>query len=136
MDIPVIAYSPLGSGWLSGGIQTAEDVPAGDYRRQMRPRFHADAFGPNLALVRALAAWTAARRKPEATLAQVALAWVRRQGAVPLPGASTTGRVRENCQALQVELDDEDMAEIGRLLEAWPVAGARYGAGFQHLLEL
>lgn len=134
MDIPVIAYSPLGSGWLSGGIQKAEDVPAGDYRRQMRPRFHADAFGANLALARALTAWTAARRKPEATLAQVALAWVRRQGAVPLPGASTAGRVRENCRA--VELDDEDVAEIGRLLAALPVAGARYGAGFQHLLEL
>lgn len=129
-----MAYSPLGSGWLSGGIQKAEDVPAGDYRRQMRPRFYAEAFGPNLALVRALTA-TVARRKPEATLAQVALGWVRRQGAVPLPGASTPGRVRENCQAL-VELDDEDMAEIGGLLEAMPVAGARYGAGFQHLLEL
>lgn len=131
MDIAVIAYSPLGSGWLSGGIQKAEDVPASDYRRQMRPRFYAEAFEQNLRLVKAIE--EVARRK-QATLAQVAIAWVRRQGAVPLPGASRASRVFENCQT--VELSEADLAEIQGLLDAFPVAGERYGAGFQHLLEL
>lgn len=131
VDITVIAYSPLGSGWLSGAIQKAEDVPAGDYRRQMRPRFYAEAFEQNLKLVKAIE--QVAQRK-QVTLAQVAIAWVRRQGAVPLPGASTAERVFENCQT--IELSQDDLADIQGLLDAFPVAGERYGAGFQHLLEL
>lgn len=97
----------------------------------MRPRFFADAFDQNLKLVKAVE--QIAQRK-QATLAQVAISWVQRQGALPLPGASKADRVFENCQT--VELSDEDLAEIRGLLDAFPVVGERYGPDFAHLLEL
>lgn len=131
VDIAVIAYSPLSSGWLSGAIQKPADVPENDYRRLMKPKFAAEVFDQNLKLVKAVE--KLAQRK-QATLAQIAIAWVRHQGTFPLPGASTAERVFENCQT--VELSGEDLADIQGLLDAFPVAGERYGPGFSHLLDL
>lgn len=125
----MIAYSPLGSGWLTGAIQKPDDFDANMVR--VRPRFSAEVFDQNLKLAKAVE--QLAQRK-QVTPAQVAVAWVRQQGAFPLPGASTAERVHENCQA--VELSEEDLAEIQGLMEAFPVAGDRYGPGFQDSINL
>ncbi|KAL2133805.1 hypothetical protein VTI74DRAFT_1662 [Chaetomium olivicolor] len=127
LGIPVIAYSPLGRGMLTGQIKSPDDLPEGDMRRNY-PRFQPDAFEVNLRLVREVEKLAA---RKGCTPAQVAIGWVvalgRRPGMpkiIPIPGASTPERVREN--AVEVELTDEDMAELDRILREFAPAGTRY----------
>jgi len=130
VGIPVVAYSPIGRGFLSGEFRKLDDMPENDFRRIHMPRFQADAFDQNVKLVEAVE--KVAKRKGFTT-AQVAIAWVVRQGAIPIPGSSKMERVVQNSKA--VELSDEDMTEIQKILETMPVAGARYGPAHQKLLN-
>jgi pyridoxine 4-dehydrogenase len=128
LGIPVVAYSPLGRGFLTGEIKKLEDLPEGDFRRS-QPRFQGEAFEKNLELVREVEAM--AKRKG-VTPAQVALGWVRglsgkygRPVIVPIPGATTEERVRENMK--DVVLGEEDMKEIEQIMKSKVVVGGRYG---------
>ncbi|KAK0618126.1 NADP-dependent oxidoreductase domain-containing protein [Bombardia bombarda] len=127
LDIPIIAYSPLGKGMLTGQVKSFHDIPEGDFRR-MLPRFQPDVFATNLRLVSEVE--KLAERKG-CTAAQIAINWIlavsRRPGMptiVPIPGASTVERVKEN--AVEVELTEDDMAEIERLLKEFAPVGDRY----------
>lgn len=117
----------MGRGLLTGQIQNrARDDP-----RAQLARFQQGAvLDQNLKLVEAME--QIAKRKG-ATLASVAISWVRRQGAVPLPGASQVEQVVQNCTA--VELSERDLEEITQVLEEFPVAGPRYGGPFEALLN-
>ena len=130
VGIPIVAYSPIGRGILSDAFRKLDDLPEKDYRRLMFPRFQADVFDQNMKLVEAVE--KIAKRKG-LTTAQVAIGWVVRQGAIPIPGSSNMERVVQNSKA--VELTDEDMIEIQKILETMPVAGARYGPGQEKLLN-
>lgn len=128
LDIPVIAYSPLGRGFLTGEIKKPEDI-AGDDRRKQLPRFQPDVFAQNLELVTDLE--NLAQRK-SCTPAQLALAWVKqcseRNGLpviIPIPGATTEKRVTENMK--EVILTDAELNEIDKILKKSPVIGNRYG---------
>lgn len=117
----------MGRGFLTGQIQNR---PATDPRQQLA-RFQPGAvFDQNLKLVAAVE--EIAKRKG-ASLASVAVSWVKRQGAVPLPGASKVEQVVQNCA--DVELSESDLAEIQKLLDTFPVAGARYGGPLEDLLD-
>ena len=96
----------------------------------MLPRFQPDAFDQNFQLVEAVE--RIAKRKG-VTTAQVAIGWVCRQGAIPIPGSVRVERVVENC--LPVELTDEDMVEMRGIMEALPVGGERYGGAHEKLLN-
>jgi len=96
----------------------------------MFPRFQGDAFDQNIKLVEAVE--KIAKRKG-LTTAQVAVGWVVRHGAIPIPGSSNLERVVQNSKA--AELTDEDMVEIQKILQTIPVAGARYGPGHEKLLN-
>jgi len=129
-NIPIVAYSPLGRGLLTGQIRSVADIPAGDFRLHM-PRFQPENFNINLELV---AQVEALAKKKGCTPAQLALGWItslqRRPGMptiIPIPGATTAARVEEN--ARQVELSDEEMAEIDATLAKFEVAGGRYPEG-------
>lgn len=87
-------------------------------------------FGENLKLVDAVEG--IAKRKG-ATVAQVAVAWVRRQGAIPIPGATKVERVVENCT--DVPLSEEDLEEIQKILDALPIEGERYSGYHETLLN-
>lgn len=87
-------------------------------------------FDQNLQLVKAVE--QIAQRKG-ASLASVAISWVKRQGALPLPGASKAEQVVQNC--VDVHLDQDDLAAIETVLQTFPVAGPRYGGSFEALLE-
>ncbi|CAN8095989.1 unnamed protein product [Discula destructiva] len=126
LNIPIIAYSPVGRGLLSGQIQNR---PASDPRGQLA-RFQPGAIDQNLKLVGAVS--KIAERKG-ASLASVAISWVRRQRTVPLPGASKVEQVKENCT--DVELSERDLRDIAKVLEEFPVAGPRYGGRFENLLN-
>ncbi|GJC99627.1 aldo/keto reductase [Colletotrichum higginsianum] len=123
--IPIIAYSPVGRGMLTGQVKTLDDIPHDDMRRHM-PRFQPDTFGINIKLVEQVE--TLARKKG-VTPAQLAIGWTvalsRRPGIpmiIPIPGATTADRVNENAKL--VELTDEEMAEIDATLAKFEVVGA------------
>lgn len=88
----------------------------------MLARFKPEAFEQNTKLVEAVDRF--ARRKG-LTAAQVAIAWVVRQGAIPIPGSSKAERVEANSRA--VDLTDEDLQELEMIRNELPVVGERYG---------
>jgi aryl-alcohol dehydrogenase-like predicted oxidoreductase len=124
LGIGLVAYSPLGRGFLSGRIRRIEDLAPEDSRRNM-PRFQGENFLRNLQLV-AVAEELAAEKG--CTPAQLALAWVLAQGEdiVPIPGTKKRSWLKENLAALDVALD---RADLGRLDAAFPpdaALGHRY----------
>jgi aryl-alcohol dehydrogenase-like predicted oxidoreductase len=117
LGIGLVAYSPLGRGFLTGTISSTDELHEGDFRRGV-PRFQQlDANRGVLAAVTALAA------ERDVTAAQIALAWVLSRGAdiVPIPGTTKPHRVEENVAAVELELS---AAELERLDVAAPVGAA------------
>ncbi|EED22571.1 aldo/keto reductase, putative [Talaromyces stipitatus ATCC 10500] len=128
LGIPLVAYSPLSRGFLTGQVRSPSDIPEGDLRAHY-PRFQPDVFPLNLKLVEEL---EQIAKKKSVTLPQVAIAWVREQSRtpgmpviLPIPGCTTVARVDENLTS--VPLDDDDLKQIGSILDQFPVHGARYG---------
>ena len=123
LGITIVAYSPLGRGFLSGQIKCFEDFTPDDFRRRL-PRFQGENFQKNLALVQELE--TLAKEKG-ATASQLALAWVLAQGddIVPIPGTKRRRYLEQNVQATEIVLTAADLKRINALAQP---AGARYGA--------
>jgi aryl-alcohol dehydrogenase-like predicted oxidoreductase len=118
LGIGLVAYSPLGRGFLTGRFTSPEDVPEGDFRRN-NPRFQGDNFAHNLRVVERVKELAA---RHDCTPGQLALAWVLHQGedVVPIPGTKRRRYLEENLQALELSLSEED---LGALDEAAPVGG-------------
>jgi len=125
LGIGIVAYSPLGRGFLTGAL-AVDTLAANDWRRQ-NPRFQAAALAQNLALADAVRS-LAARRG--ITPAQLALAWLlaRGPGVVPIPGTRSVARLEENAAAASLTLEAGDLAALDALLVDRPVAGERYPA--------
>src|ERR1017187_5079838 len=124
LGIGFVAYSPLGRGFLSGSIRTADDLAQDDFRRR-NPRFAAENLEKNLLLVEQVRE-IATQKGVSPT--QVALAWVLAQGddVVPIPGTKRRRYLEENAAADEVRLTP---AELGGLDQAFPpgaAAGDRY----------
>jgi aryl-alcohol dehydrogenase-like predicted oxidoreductase len=124
LGIGLVAYSPLGRGFLTGAIRSIDDLAEDDYRRHS-PRFMGDNFQKNLDLVAVIERLAAAKG---VTPAQLGLAWVLAQGpdVVPIPGTKKRSRLEENVGAVDVRLTDGDLAEIAHALPQ--AAGDRYPA--------
>ncbi len=124
LGVALVAYSPLGRGFLTGAITKPEDFADDDYRRH-NPRFQGENFARNLALVEQVQAL--AKRKG-CTPAQLALAWVLAQGEdiVAIPGTKRRSRLDENLGALQVRLSAAELAEINAVFPPDAAAGTRY----------
>jgi aryl-alcohol dehydrogenase-like predicted oxidoreductase len=122
LGIGLVAYSPLGRGFLSGKIRSLDDLEGDDYRRRS-PRFEAENLERNLALVGVVEEIAAERG---VTAAQLALAWVLSRGehVIPIPGTKRVSYLEENLGALAVDLSTEDLRRLSDALP--PVAGARY----------
>jgi len=124
LGIGYVAYSPLGRGFLTGQISSAEDFPEDDFRR-FHPRFTGDNFHRNIALVREVEAMA---KEKGCTTAQLALAWVLAQGddVVPIPGTKRIKYLDENIAALDVNLSGEDLTRLDEILPPGAAAGDRY----------
>jgi aryl-alcohol dehydrogenase-like predicted oxidoreductase len=122
LGIGFVAYSPLGRGFLTGAIQSIDDLDEDDYRR-FSPRFQGENFQRNLDLVSTISELAADKAL---TPAQLALAWVLSQGEdiVPIPGTKRRDRLEENVGAVDVELTDDELREIADALPE--AAGERY----------
>ena len=132
LGIAVLAYSPLGRGFLTGALVSPADVSApgpfmGKDFRAVCPRFAEDAFEANAALVKRLAALAAAKG---VTTAQIALAWVHAQGPdiFPIPGTTKEANLDENLAAAAVELTADELAAIEAAVPPAEVVGTRYNA--------
>ena len=124
LGIGLVAYSPLGKGFLTGKMDAGTKFESNDFRSTL-PRFTPEALQTNQALIDLLAA--IARRK-QATPAQIALAWVMAQKPwiVPIPGTTKLHRLDENIGAVAVELTTNDLREIDAAASKIEVHGARY----------
>ena len=125
LGIGFVAYSPLGRGFLTGRIRSADQLDDGDFRRT-NPRFAEEAFGQNMRIV---AEVEAVAEELGATPAQVALAWLLARGRenevaiAPIPGTKRVARLEENVAAADLVLSAEQRA---RLDAVEPPVGERY----------
>jgi aryl-alcohol dehydrogenase-like predicted oxidoreductase len=124
LGIGFVPYSPLGKGFLTGAMNENTTLASNDFR-SLLPRFTPEAMKANQALVELLGRIA---KKKQATPAQIAIAWLLAQKAwiVPIPGTTKLPRLDENLGAANVELTEEDLAEIERAASAITVQGARY----------
>lgn len=124
LGIGLVAYSPLGKGFLTGAMSSDTKLGEGDFRRIL-PRFTPEAMEKNQALVDLLKQIAAEKR---ATPAQIALAWLlaRRPWIVPIPGTTRLHRLEENLAAANIELTPGDLAEIEEAAAHIHVEGERY----------
>ena len=132
LGVGFVAYSPLGRGFLTGRFRSAEDLPAGDYRRSS-PRFEGENFTRNLDLVKKVQALA---QEKGCTASQLALAWVLAQGKdiVPIPGTKKLRYLEENVGAVAVQLSQEDLKRIEEVAPQGVAAGPRYTeAAMQHV---
>jgi aryl-alcohol dehydrogenase-like predicted oxidoreductase len=124
LGIGLVAFSPLGRGFLTGTAKRAEDYPEGDYRRG-DPRFQGANFDANM---RAAAVVQELARRRGATPSQVALAWLLHRGddIVPIPGTKRRRYLEENLAAASLHLAPEEVVELDRALAPEAVSGPRY----------
>jgi len=129
LGIALIAYSPLGRGFLTGKFKKPEDIPEGDMRRHF-PKFQGENFKVNLKLVHAV---DDIAKKKGVPPSQLALAWILKLSphAIPIPGSSSTERALENIGGANVTLTDDEFAEINNLLKQFESVGDRYGGPVQ-----
>lgn len=126
LGIGLVAYSPLGKGFLTGTMGKDSKIGENDFRKIL-PRFTPDAMEKNQALVDLLKRIATGKK---ATPAQIALAWLlaQRPWIVPIPGTTKLHRLEENLAAADVELSADDLAEIQRAAANIHVEGERYPA--------
>ncbi|KAI8814807.1 NADP-dependent oxidoreductase domain-containing protein [Cladochytrium replicatum] len=124
LGIAIVAYSPLGRGFLTGAYKTIDDFANDDARRFM-PRFQGENFAKNLEIVDEIKALA---EKNGATAGQLCLAWVLAQGEdfFVIPGTKKIKYLEENVQALNIKLSDEEIAEVRATIAKLPAAGLRY----------
>ena len=125
LGISFVAYAPLGRGFLTGAIQTLEDV---DGRRAAHPRFQAENFASNRRLVALVEAFAAEKG---CTPAQVTLAWLLAQGedVVTIPGTRHAARLDENAGALDIVLSAAEVAALSEAVPPGAALGTRYPSG-------
>jgi aryl-alcohol dehydrogenase-like predicted oxidoreductase len=132
LGVGLVAYSPLGRGFLAGRFRTLEDLAPDDWRRG-NPRFQGGAFERNVALADRVRELAAAKG---CTPAQLALAWLlTRDDVVPIPGTSSIQRLEENAGAAEVRLTREELEEIERVSPKGSAVGERYHTSGAALLN-
>lgn len=122
LGIGFVAYSPLGRGFLSGGIKSIDDLAPDDWRRQV-PRFQGDNFKKNLEVVEKVKRIS---EKKGVAPSQLALAWVLQKGYSAIPGTKRRKYLEENVIAADIELSQEELAEIDRVTPHGIASGERY----------
>jgi aryl-alcohol dehydrogenase-like predicted oxidoreductase len=124
LGIGLVAYSPLGRGFLTGQITSPDDFAEDDFRRH-NPRFQGENFQRNLDLVAKVKEIAAEKG---GTPGQLALAWVMSRGddIVPIPGTKRRRYLEENVEATEIALSAEELARIEEAAPVGVAAGDRY----------
>jgi len=129
LGITLVAFSPLGRGFLTGELRDISALPPKDIRLAM-PRFQGEHFQRNLGLLDGLSAISNEQR---VTMAQLVLAWVLAQGddIVPIPGTTRLDHLEDNARGADVQLDARTVSRLNDLINPRTVSGARYNAATQ-----
>ena len=124
LGIGLVAYSPMGRGFLTGKIKSRADLSPDDWRLE-NPRFAEENLARNLKLIETVEALA---QDKGCTPAQLALAWLLAQGddVVPIPGTRRVERLDENAAAVDVRLSAEDLQRIDAALPLGAASGERY----------
>lgn len=133
LGIALVAYSPLGRGFLGGRFRKPTDLASNDWRHA-NPRFQGENFARNLALADRVGEIA---QEKGCTPSQLALAWLLAQGddIIPIPGTSSVERLAENVAAACIQLSAAELARIEDVAPRNAVAGARYGETGMGLLN-
>ncbi|MBX3564832.1 MAG: aldo/keto reductase [Sphingomonas sp.] len=134
LGIGFVPYSPLGRGFLAGGIRSTADLPADDWRHN-DPRYSPENLPKNLAIVDVVAR-VAARHG--VSNARIALAWLLAQGddVVPIPGVKRRATMLDSAGAPDVKLDANDLAELDAAAPRGSTAGPRYAERGMRMVKL
>jgi hypothetical protein len=129
LGITIVAFSPLGRGFLTGELRDVASLPPKDIRLAM-PRFQGEHFQRNLGLLDGLKTIAGEQR---ATMAQLVLAWLLAQGEdiVPIPGTTRLDHLEENAGAVNIRLDQKTIGRLNDLINPRTVSGARYNLATQ-----
>ena len=133
LGIALVAYSPLGRGFLAGRFRSVDDLAPGDWRRG-NPRFQGERFRMNLAIADRLRELAVEKK---CTPAQLALAWLlrRHDDVVPIPGTSSIARLEENFRAAEIEVSQQDLDRIDKALPKGSVIGERYAPAMMKIVN-
>ena len=133
LGIGLVAYSPIGRGFLSGKIRSINDLSESDWRRN-NPRFQGDNFQHNFKLTETIEKVASSYRT---AAAQVALRWVLGRGndIVPIPGTRHIDYLDENVQALDLRLPETVWSDLDRQVGSFQVAGPRYPEAAMKMLD-
>jgi aryl-alcohol dehydrogenase-like predicted oxidoreductase len=133
LGVALVAYSPLGRGFLGGRFRSVDDLAADDWRRN-NPRFQGEQFEKNMAIADQLRAMA---EEKQVTPAQLALAWLlnRHRDVIPIPGTSNLARLEENARAADIALSAADLDRIERALPKGSAQGERYAPALRGLLN-
>jgi aryl-alcohol dehydrogenase-like predicted oxidoreductase len=133
LGIELVAYSPLGRGFLAGRFRKPEDLAPDDWRRG-NPRFQGENFAKNLALVDHLRELATSKG---CTPAQLALAWLltRHDNVIPIPGTSSVKRLEENVAAVDIALTSQELDRIEQIAPHGVAAGSRYNEAMGRFLN-
>lgn len=121
LGIGLVAYSPLGRGFLTGELKSPEDMAADDFRRHI-PRFQGEQFYKNIELVKELEKM--ADEKGYST-SQLAIAWLIQKGITPIPGTKRVKYVEQNIEATNIRLTEAELQKIEEILPAHADTGNR-----------
>ncbi len=129
LGVAFVAFSPVGRGFLAGGVTDPAALDEGDFRKAM-PRFQGEAFKANLALFQQFAALAA---ELGCTPAQLCLAWLLKKDEiiVPIPGTTSPDHMLENAKAADIVLDAASVARVDALVNEKTVTGPRYAPAMQ-----
>ncbi len=133
LGVTFVAFSPVGRGFLAGGVPADRVLDEGDMRRGM-PRFQGEAYQANLAL---FDKFKALATEAGCTPAQLCLAWLLKKDdtIVPIPGTTSFDHMVENAKAAEIDLSDEIVAKVDALVNEKTVAGPRYSPAMQASID-
>ncbi|RIA99726.1 aldo/keto reductase [Glomus cerebriforme] len=134
LGITIVAYSPLGRGFLTGRYKSLDDFEQNDYRRS-NPRFQGENFNKNLELVHKFNEFA---NKKGVTSGQLCLAWVLAQGdnIVAIPGTKKVKYLEENFEAAKIHLSSEELSEIRNIINSIEIIGTRYDSNHMQTVNI
>ncbi|KAJ5371490.1 aldo/keto reductase [Penicillium cataractarum] len=132
LGVAFVAFSPLGHGWLVDDFQykSPDEFAPTDFRRTV-PKFQGENFYKNKAIVDEIKKLAT---KKGCSVAQIALAWVAAQGLITIPGTTRASRLAENWESRDIELEEEELKEMRKIVDAAKPTGERFSPIYQSMV--